>query len=194
MTMRIILRVLSICAPFARRRVTINSLYAEENNMQNITPCLWFDGQAEEAARYYTGIFKNSKITQISYYTEAGKEQHGHEPGGVLVVAFEINGQPFTALNGGPEFKFNEAISFQVPCDSQEEIDYYWDKLGSDGGMPWECGWVKDKYGVAWQVFPHELNDMIADRDKVKAERAMAAMMKMKKMDLATLRKAYNGG
>lgn len=161
--------------------------------MKEITPCLWFDGQAEEAAKFYTGIFKNSRITQTSYYTEAGKEQHGHKAGEVLVVAFEINGQPYTALNGGPQFKFNEAISLQVPCDSQEEIDYYWEKLAADGGMPWDCGWLKDKYGIAWQVFPHELNDMIADKDKAKSERAMAAMMKMKKMDLAALRKAYNG-
>lgn len=162
--------------------------------MQKITPCLWFDNQAEEAARYYTGIFKDSKITATSYYTESGKETHGQPAGKVLTVAFELNGQPFTALNGGPNFKFNEALSLQVPCDSQEEIDYYWDKLGSGGDPAAQvCGWLKDKYGVSWQVFPREIMDMLMDPDREKAGRAMTAMMGMKKMDLAALRKAYKG-
>lgn len=162
--------------------------------MQKITPCLWFDNQAEEAARYYTGIFKDSKITATSYYTDAGKETHGQPEGKVLTVAFELNGQPFTALNGGPDFKFNEALSLQVPCDSQEEIDYYWDKLGSGGDPAAQmCGWLKDKYGVSWQIFPHAIMDMLRDPDREKAGRAMKAMMGMKKMDLAALRQAYQG-
>jgi predicted 3-demethylubiquinone-9 3-methyltransferase (glyoxalase superfamily) len=162
--------------------------------MHKITPCLWFDKQAEEAARYYIGIFKDSKITDISYYGEAGKETHGQPAGRVLAVGFQLNGQPFSALNGGPQFKFNEALSLQLPCDSQEEIDYYWDKLGNGGDPAAQvCGWLKDKYGVSWQVFPHQLTDMLRDADRAKAGRAMAAMMKMKKMDVAALRKAYNG-
>ena len=162
--------------------------------MQKITPCLWFDDQAEEAARYYVGIFKDSRITEISHYTEAGRETHGQPPGRVLTVGFELNGQPFTAMNGGPLFKFNEAVSLQVPCDSQDEIDYYWDKL-CNGGDPaaQQCGWLKDKYGVSWQVFPREIMQMLLDPDRQKADRAMLAMMKMKKMDLAALRKAFQG-
>jgi len=162
--------------------------------MQKITPCLWFDSQAEEAARYYTGIFKDSRITEISYYTAAGKEHHGREAGSVLAVAFELNGQPFSSLNGGPLFKFNEALSLQVPCDSQQEIDYYWDKLGNGGDPAAQvCGWLKDKYGVSWQIFPRELQTMLLDPDRERAGRAMAAIMTMKKLDLAALRKAYNG-
>ena len=162
--------------------------------MQKITPCLWFDNKAEEAARYYTGIFKDSRITEICYYTEAGKETHGQPPGRVLTVGFELNGQPFTALNGGPEFTFNEALSLQVPCDSQEEIDYYWDKLGNGGDPAAQmCGWLKDRYGVSWQIFPRELMQMLLDPDREKAGRAMRAMMGMKKMDLAALRTAWGG-
>jgi len=112
----------------------------------------------------------------------------------VLVAAFEINGQPYTAMNGGPQFQFNEAISLQVPCDSQEEIDHYWDQLLADGGSPVACGWLKDKYGVSWQVFPHEIEEMLLDPDRARADRAMKSMMSMVKMDLAALRKAYNGG
>ncbi|MTW11310.1 VOC family protein [Pseudoduganella eburnea] len=162
--------------------------------MQKITPCLWFDNQAEQAARFYTGIFKDGRITETSYYTDAGKEVHGQQEGRVLTVAFELNGQPFTALNGGPQFKFNEALSLQVPCDTQEEIDYYWDKLGNGGDPAAQmCGWLKDKYGVSWQIFPQEITQMLRDPDREKAGRAMTAMMGMKKMDLAALRKAYNG-
>jgi predicted 3-demethylubiquinone-9 3-methyltransferase (glyoxalase superfamily) len=159
-----------------------------------ITPCLWFDNQAEEATRYYTGIFKNSKIGAISRYGEAGKEAHGQKAGTVMTVAFELNGQPFTALNGGPIFKFNEAISFQIMCETQEEVDQYWNKL-SAGGDPkaQQCGWVKDKYGLSWQVVPTVLAEMMTDPDKEKSGRAMEAMLQMKKLDIAELQRAFEG-
>ena len=159
-----------------------------------ITPCLWFDNQAEEAARYYTGIFKNSKIGRISRYGEAGREVHGQKPGTVMTVAFELNGQPFTALNGGPIFKFNEAISFQIMCETQEEVDQYWNKL-SAGGEPTaqQCGWLKDKYGLSWQVVPTVLVELMSDPDKEKSGRAMEAMLKMKKLDIAELKQAFEG-
>jgi predicted 3-demethylubiquinone-9 3-methyltransferase (glyoxalase superfamily) len=161
---------------------------------QPITPCLWFDSQAEEAARFYTGIFKNSKIGKISRYTEAGREVHGQPAGKVLTVEFELNGQPFTALNGGPQFKFNEAISFQIMCRDQEEVDYYWNKLGQ-GGDPnaQQCGWVKDKYGLSWQVVPTVLVELLGDPDREKSGRAMEAMLKMKKLDIAELERAFEG-
>ncbi|MCE3262227.1 MAG: 3-demethylubiquinone-9 3-methyltransferase [Pseudoduganella sp.] len=162
--------------------------------MQQITPCLWFDNEAEEAARYYTSIFKDSRITEISHYTEAGKERHGRPAGSVMAVSFELNGQPFAALNGGPLFKFNEALSLQVPCDAQEEVDYYWEKLGAGGDPAAQvCGWLKDKYGVSWQIFPRELQRMLLDTDQRRAGRAMTAMMQMKKLDLQALRQAYQG-
>ena len=159
-----------------------------------ITPCLWFDNQAEEAARYYTGIFKNSKIGRISRYGEAGREVHGQKPGTVMTVAFELNGQPFTALNGGPIFKFNEAISFQIMCETQEEVDQYWNKL-SAGGEPTaqQCGWLKDKYGLSWQVVPTVLVELMSDPDKEKSGRAMEAMLQMKKLDIAELKQAFEG-
>jgi predicted 3-demethylubiquinone-9 3-methyltransferase (glyoxalase superfamily) len=159
-----------------------------------ITPCLWFDKQAEEAAKYYCGIFPNSRITEVTYYGEAGTEVHGGKPGSVLMVAFELDGQPFTALNGGPNFKFNEAVSLQVPCASQEELDRYWAKL-SEGGDPaaQQCGWLKDRYGLSWQVFPRKLIQMLQDKDRKRADRAMAAMMEMKKIDLAAIERAYAG-
>ncbi len=137
---------------------------------QRITPCLWFDGQAEEAAKFYTSIFKSSKITDVSRYTEAGREVHGQPAGKVMVAAFELDGQAFIALNGGPQFKFNEAVSFQVRCETQEEVDYYWEKL-SAGGDPkaQQCGWLKDKYGVSWQVVPTVLIEMLGDRDAAKS-------------------------
>jgi predicted 3-demethylubiquinone-9 3-methyltransferase (glyoxalase superfamily) len=159
-----------------------------------ITPCLWFDSQAEEAARYYAGIFKNSKIGTITRYTEAGREVHGRPPGSVMTVEFELNGQPFTALNGGPVFSFNEAVSFQIMCRTQEEVDHYWNKLS--GGGPKEaqqCGWLKDKYGLSWQVVPTALVEMMADPDKQKSGRVMEAMLPMKKLDIAELRRAYAG-
>jgi predicted 3-demethylubiquinone-9 3-methyltransferase (glyoxalase superfamily) len=159
-----------------------------------ITPCLWFDDQAEEAARFYTGIFRNSKMTNVSRYGEAGHEIHGRPAGSVMTVAFELNGQAFTALNGGPVFKFNEAISLQVPCDTQEEVDYYWNML-SEGGdkQAQQCGWLKDKYGVSWQVFPEILVEMMNDADKKKSGRVMEAMLRMKKIDIGELQRAYAG-
>ena len=161
---------------------------------KRIQPCLWFDDQAEEAAKYYTGIFKNSKIGEITHYGEAGRETHKRPPGSVLTVAFELDGQPFTALNGGPEFKFNEAVSFQIMCQDQKEVDYYWEKL-TVGGDPSAqvCGWLKDKYGVSWQVVPSILPAMVGDPNSEKSQRAMAAMMEMKKLDIAALERAYNG-
>lgn len=157
-----------------------------------LTPCLWFDGEAEDAARFYTGIFRNSRIVAISRYGEAGREVHGQPAGKVLTVAFELDGQPFTALNGGPQFKFNEAVSFQVPCQTQAEVDYYWDRL-SAGGDPsaQQCGWLKDRFGLSWQVFPAKVMDMLQDKDRKRADRVMAAILEMKKMDLAKLEKAY---
>ena len=159
---------------------------------QTIAPCLWFDNQAEEAAKYYTGIFKNSKILEISRYGEAGKEIHRRPPGSVMVVSFELDGQRFTALNGGPRFTFNEAISFQVYCDTQEQIDYHWEKL-SQGGDPkaQQCGWLKDKYGLSWQVVPRILTELVKDPKSEKAQRAMTALLQMKKIDIAGLQQAY---
>ena len=162
--------------------------------IQPITPCLWFDNQAEEAARYYTSIFKNSKIGTIARYTEAGQEVHGRPPGSVMTVEFELNGQPFTALNGGPVFTFNEAISFQIMCQTQEEVDHYWNKLTAGGDKnAQQCGWLKDKYGVSWQVVPKVLVDMMSDPDKEKSGRAMEAMLQMKKLDIAELERAFEG-
>jgi predicted 3-demethylubiquinone-9 3-methyltransferase (glyoxalase superfamily) len=159
-----------------------------------ITPCLWFADQAEEAAKFYVGIFKNSKIGRISRYSEVGKEVHKRAPGSVMTVDFELDGQPFTGLNGGPVFTFNEAISLQVFCKDQKEIDYYWDKLGQ-GGDPkaHQCGWLKDKYGLSWQVVPTKLAEMVADQSTEGGRRAFAAMMEMKKIDLAELERAYEG-
>jgi predicted 3-demethylubiquinone-9 3-methyltransferase (glyoxalase superfamily) len=159
-----------------------------------LTPCLWFDSQAEEAARFYTGIFKNSKMGAISRYTEAGQEVHRRPPGSVMTVEFELNGQPFTALNGGPAFKFTEAVSFQIMCRNQEEVDYYWNKLTPGGPKEaQQCGWVKDKYGLSWQVVPTALVEMMKDPDQEKAGRVMEAMLPMKKLDIAELERAYEG-
>jgi len=161
---------------------------------QQITPCLWFDTQAEEAARYYTGIFKNSKIGTITRYGEAGREVHGRPAGSVMTVAFELNGQPFTALNGGPVFTFNEAISLQIMCGTQEEVDHYWNKLSAGGDkQAQQCGWLKDKYGVSWQVVPTVLVEMMSDPDREKSGRAMEAMLQMKKLDIAELERAFEG-
>ncbi len=162
--------------------------------IQRITPCLWFDNRAEEAAAFYTSVFDNSKIVQTSYYGDAGTEVHGMAPGTVMVVAFELDGQGFTALNGGPVFKFNEAVSFQVHCETQDEVDYYWVHL-SEGGDPnaQQCGWLKDRYGVSWQVLPQILPQLISDADPRKANRVMDAMLKMKKLDIAGLVRAHAG-
>ncbi|CAM5283839.1 VOC family protein [Streptomyces aurantiogriseus] len=153
------------------------------------TTCLWFDGQAEEAAHHYVSIFKNSSVGTITRYTEAGPGPAGT----VVTVEFTANGQKFVALNGGPEFTFNEAISFQIGCADQEEVDHYWTKLIEGGGRPGPCGWLKDKYGVSWQVVPTELIDMVTDSDQEKAARATRAMLSMGKLDIAALRKAYEG-
>jgi predicted 3-demethylubiquinone-9 3-methyltransferase (glyoxalase superfamily) len=159
---------------------------------QKITPCLWFDSEAEEAAKFYTSVFKNSRITQVSRYGKAGQDVHGREPGSVMVVAFEIEGQTFTALNGGPLFKFGEAISFQVMCDSQAEIDYFWYKL-CEGGQESQCGWLKDKFGLSWQVVPAVLPQLLSDADGDARERMIGAIMKLKKFDLELLQRAYRG-
>ncbi|MET9877394.1 VOC family protein [Actinacidiphila glaucinigra] len=152
------------------------------------TTCLWFDGKAEEAADFYVSVFKNSAIGTIGRYTEAGPGPAGS----VVAVEFTANGQKFVALNGGPEFTFSEAVSFQIRCADQAEVDHYWEKL-TDGGEEGPCGWLKDRYGVSWQVFPEVLLEMIADADPEKATRATKAMHSMKKLDLAALRRAYDG-
>jgi predicted 3-demethylubiquinone-9 3-methyltransferase (glyoxalase superfamily) len=160
--------------------------------MQNITPCLWFDNQAEEAARFYTSIFKNSRIGRIARYGKAGFEIHGRPEGSVMTVEFEINGQTFTALNGGPLFKFNEAMSLQVYCETQEEVDHYWDKL-SEGGdeKAQQCGWLKDRYGVSWQIVPTALVRMLVGKDSRTSDSVMTAVLQMKKPDIARLERAY---
>ena len=158
--------------------------------MPTLTPCLWFDTQAEEAASYYVSAFKNSRIVSTSHYGEAGPR----EAGLVLTVQFELDGQPFTALNGGPEFTFDEAISFQIDCRSQDDVDYYWESLSADGGEEGPCGWVKDKFGVSWQVVPDELEKLLADPDQGRAQRAMAAMLQMRKIDIAAVREAADAG
>ena len=159
-----------------------------------IVPCLWFDSQGEEAARFYTELFPDSRITHIARYPEAGKEVHGRKPGSVLTVAFELAGQPFTALNGGPHFKFNEAVSLQIMCDSQQEIDHYWNALGAGGPVEaQQCGWVKDRYGLSWQVVPKPFIEMLKSPDTAAVERAFAAMMGMKKLDIAALQRAFDG-
>jgi predicted 3-demethylubiquinone-9 3-methyltransferase (glyoxalase superfamily) len=162
--------------------------------MTPIVPCLWFDDQAEEAARFYCAIFPNSRITSVSRYGEAGKEVHGRPAGSVLTVAFELDGQPFTALNGGPLFKFNEAVSLQAMCDTQADIDRYWAKLG-EGGDPraQQCGWLKDRYGVSWQVVPKMLPELLKDPTSPGSQRVFAAVMDMKKLDIAALERAQRG-
>jgi predicted 3-demethylubiquinone-9 3-methyltransferase (glyoxalase superfamily) len=159
-----------------------------------ITACLWFDSQAEEAAQFYTAIFKNSRITNVSRYGKEGFEVHGRPAGSVMVAEFELDGHRFTALNGGPHFKFTEAISFQVACEDQQEIDYFWDKL-SEGGDPraQQCGWLKDKFGVSWQILPKNMGELFAG-DPAAGGRATKAMLKMKKIDIAGIQKARNGG
>jgi predicted 3-demethylubiquinone-9 3-methyltransferase (glyoxalase superfamily) len=159
---------------------------------KTITPCLWFDTQAEEAANFYCSIFKNSKIGKISRFPEAGQEIHKKPAGTVMVVPFELDGQPFTAFNGGPKYKFDEAVSFQVMCDTQADIDYYWNALTA-GGQEIACGWLKDKFGLSWQVVPSALPKMMSDPDATKSARVMNAFMKMKKYDIAALERAYAG-
>lgn len=159
-----------------------------------ISPFLWFADQAEEAANFYVSIFPNSRITHVSRYGEAGREIHQREPGSVMVVGFELDGQPFSALNGGPLFRFTEALSLVIDCETQEEVDHYWDRL-SEGGDPnaQACGWLKDRYGLSWQVVPTLLTRLVGSAEGEKPQRVMAAMMQMKKMDLAALQAAYDG-
>lgn len=159
---------------------------------QKIAPFLWFDTQAEEAARFYTSVFENSRIKRISRYGNAGREAHGKEAGSVMTVEFELEGLAFVALNGGPHIKFNEAISFQVVCDSQTEIDHCWNSLCKDG-QAGPCGWLKDKFGLSWQIVPSVLPQMMTDADGAKCERVMNTLLKMKKLDLEALRRAYAG-
>ena len=155
--------------------------------MPRISPFLWFDTQAEEAARFYVSIFKNSKIVKIARYGEAGPGPKGN----VMTVVFELEGQEFIALNGGPQFKFTEAISFSVNCETQKEVDQFWEKL-SQGGEEGPCGWLKDRYGLSWQINPVILGEMLSDPDPKKSRRVMEAMLNMKKIDIAALKKAYN--
>jgi len=158
--------------------------------MQKISPFLWFDNQAENAAKFYLSIFKNSKIDKITRYPEEAAKKIGREPGSVMTVEFTLNGVQFVALNAGPNFKFTEAVSFVVNCDTQEEVDYFWEKLTADGGEPGPCSWLKDKFGLSWQVQPRLLIELLGDPDKAKAERVMNAMMEMTKIDIAGLKKA----
>jgi len=157
--------------------------------MEKITPCLWFDGKAEEAARFYTSVFKKSKMGAITRYGETGPGKKGS----VMTVTFEIEGQEFMGLNGGPEFKFSEAISFVVHCKTQKQVDRYWDRLLKGGGKPVQCGWLTDKFGLSWQIVPTVLPRMLKDKDPVKTERVMAAVIKMVKLDVKALKKAYKG-
>jgi predicted 3-demethylubiquinone-9 3-methyltransferase (glyoxalase superfamily) len=154
--------------------------------MPSITPFLWFDDQAEDAARFYTSVFPNSRITQVTHYGAAGPR----EAGTVMTVAFELDGRPFTALNGGPEFTFSEAISFSIECDTQDEVDGYWAALTADGGEEGPCGWLKDRFGLSWQVVPKRLLELISDPDDAAAQRAVAAMLQMRKLDIAALEDA----
>jgi predicted 3-demethylubiquinone-9 3-methyltransferase (glyoxalase superfamily) len=162
--------------------------------IQRITPCLWFDNQGEEAARFYTGIFPNSRIVHVARYSEAGQEVHGRPPGSVMIVEFELDGQRFTALNGGPHFKFTEAISLQVTCETQKDVDFYWERL-SEGGDPkaQQCGWLKDRFGLSWQIVPTRVTKMLADPDRAKSDRVMSAVLSMKKIDIAQAERAYAG-
>ena len=162
--------------------------------IHRITPCLWFDNEAEEAARFYTGIFPNSRVVAIARYGEAGHEIHQRPAGSVMTVDFELDGVGFTALNGGPVFTFNEAISLQINCETQEEVDHYWTRL-SEGGdeQAQQCGWLKDRFGVSWQVVPTVLNEMVRDHQSAASQRAMEAMLRMKKLDIRELQQAYEG-
>ena len=156
--------------------------------MQKIVPNLWFDTEAEDAANFYTSVFKNSRIVSITHYGDAGPR----EPGTVMTVEFELDGERFVGINGGPEFTFDEAVSFQINCDTQSEVDYFWERL-SEGGQEGPCGWLKDRFGLSWQVVPTGLEDLISDPDTERANRAMQAMLSMGKLDIAALRQAADG-
>ena len=159
-----------------------------------IRPLLWFDTQAEDAARFYTSVFKNSRITNVTRYGAAGHEVHHKPAGSVMTVEFELDGAPLRALNGGPLFKFTEAVSFQIMCATQKEVDYYWQKLGAGGDPTAQvCGWLKDKFGLSWQVVPTAMEELFADEKSPGYQRAMDAMLKMKKLDIEELRRAYEG-
>ena len=158
--------------------------------MQKITPFLWFDNQAEEEANFYVSVFKNSKVNEMTRYT--GEEPSG-EKGSVMTVNFELDGQEFVALNGGPKFKFTEAVSFVVNCETQEEIDYYWERLTADGGEEVQCGWLADKFGLSWQVVPTKIREWMEDKDPARTQRVMHAVMQMKKLDMAAMQRAYDG-
>jgi predicted 3-demethylubiquinone-9 3-methyltransferase (glyoxalase superfamily) len=164
------------------------------STLQKIVPFLWFADQAEEAASFYVSVFPRSRIVSVSRYGEAGREIHGRQPGSVMTVVFELDGRRFTALNGGPIFTFNEAVSFEIVCDTQDEVDHYWEKLGA-GGDPTaqQCGWLKDRYGLSWQVVPRRLHELVASPDEGVRERALGAMMQMQKLDLAALERAAAG-
>jgi predicted 3-demethylubiquinone-9 3-methyltransferase (glyoxalase superfamily) len=157
---------------------------------QKISPCLWFDTQAEDAAKFYVSVFKNSKMGKLSRYVKEGQEIHGKEAGSVMTAEFEIEGMQFVALNGGPHFKFSEAVSFQVLCETQSEIDYFWNKFTAEGKEV-QCGWLKDKFGLSWQITPPILGEMLGDKDRKRADRVMQAMMLMTKIDIAALKRAY---
>ncbi len=163
------------------------------NAMVRIVPCLWFDDQAEAAATFYVSVFPNSRITHVARYGEAGFAQHGRPAGSVMTVEFELDGQRFTALNGGPHFTFNEAVSMQVTCDNQADADHYWDRLTA-GGDPkaQQCGWLKDRFGLSWQIVPTSVTRMLSDPDTVKSQRAFAAVMAMKRIDIAAVERAFN--
>ena len=156
----------------------------------SLAPCLWFDTEAEEAAKFYVSVFDNSKILRVLHYSEAGHEVHGKPAGSVLTVDFELDGHKFTALNGGPHFNFSEAISLQVTCESQQEVDYFWERL-SEGGEKGRCGWLKDRYGLSWQVTPAALTEMLDDPDELKRVRVTNAFLTMDKLDIKELEKAY---
>ena len=156
---------------------------------QKITPNLWFDTEAEEAADFYTSVFKNSRVVNVTHYTDAGPRQAGM----VMTVEFELDGQRFVGINGGPEFTFDEAVSFEIHCETQDEVDYYWERL-TDGGEESQCGWLKDRYGLSWQVVPSGMEELFTDPDPARAQRAMQAMLGMRKLDIAALRSAADGG
>ena len=160
-----------------------------------ISPCLWFDDQAEAAVAFYTGIFPNSRVIETSYYSEAGQAVHKRPPGSVMTISFVLDGQPFTALNGGPVFTFNEAVSFEINCETAQEADHYWEKL-SEGGDPaaQQCGWLKDRFGLSWQIVPRRLVELLKDPDRATRDRVMESMLRMKKIDMAEIERAAAGG
>lgn len=162
-------------------------------SVHNITACLWFDGQGEEAAKLYTSLFPNSSIDHVARYGKEGFEIHGRPEGSAMTVSFKLDGTPFTALNGGPMYEFSEAVSFQVFCDTQAEVDHYWNGLIAGGGAESQCGWLKDKFGVSWQIIPRQLMKFLSDRDGAKVARVTKAFLPMQKLDIATIERAYEG-